>query len=126
MARLLTAFGQRGLMRLGGSLVGVSLIVFALVEWWPLDLAAFVIIGLGFYMVHTGIQLFATELAPDSRASAVALHAMFFFLGQGSGPIFYGFGFAHAGTFASITIGAVIMAVLGNFLALKLRRPAAV
>lgn len=123
MPMLLAAFGQRGLMRLGGSLVGAALIVFALAGSWPADLAAFVVIGLGFYMVHTGIQLFATELAPGSRASAVALHAMFFFLGQGSGPILYGFGFARIGMVASIAAAAFLMTALGFFLAHKLRRP---
>src|SRR5581483_11546714 len=123
MPLLLAAFGQRGLMRLGGLLVGAFLIVFGLAGSWPVDLAAFVMIGLGFYMVHTGIQLFATELAPDSRASAVALHAMFFFLGQGSGPIFYGFGLAHIGVTASVVVAAAVMAGLGLFLSQRLRRP---
>jgi MFS family permease len=123
MPLLLSAFGQRGMMRLGGMLACVALIVFALAGWWPVDLAAFVMLGLGFYMVHTGIQLFATELAPAARASAVALHAMFFFLGQGSGPIFYGLGIGSIGATASIAIAAVTMVVLGLFLAQKLRRP---
>lgn len=122
MPLLLSLFGQRGLMRLGGLLVGGALVVFAFASWWPADFATFVVIGLGFYMIHTGIQLFATELAPASRASAVALHAMFFFLGQGSGPIFYGFGFARVGTILSIVVAAAIMIALGLFLAHKLRR----
>jgi hypothetical protein len=104
-------------------LAGAALIVFAFAGWWPLDLAAFVVLGLGFYMVHTGIQLFATELAPASRASAVALHAMFFFLGQGSGPIFYGLGIGAIGAIASIMVAATVMTALGQFLAQKLRRP---
>jgi MFS family permease len=124
MPLLLSAFGQRGLMRLGGLLVGTALIVFAHAGWWPLDLAAFVVVGLGFYMIHTGIQLFATELAPASRASAVALHAMFFFLGQGSGPVVYGLGIAAIGPAASIALAAILIAALGLFLAQKLRRPA--
>lgn len=125
MPFLLATFGQRGLMRLGGMLVGGALVAFALAGYWPADLAAFVIIGLGFYMIHTGIQFFATELAPDSRASAVALHAMFFFIGQGSGPVLYGLGMRWLGPIASIAVAACIMAALGLFLAQKLRRPAA-
>jgi predicted MFS family arabinose efflux permease len=126
MPLLLSAFGHQGLMRLGGLLVAAALIAFAFAGLWPVDFAAFVVIGLGFYMIHTGIQLFATELAPASRASAVALHAMFFFLGQGSGPIFYGFAIGSIGVPASVIIAAACMAALGMFLAQKLRRPPAV
>jgi predicted MFS family arabinose efflux permease len=126
MPLLLSAFGHGGLMRLGGLLVAAALIAFAFAGLWPVDFAAFVVIGLGFYMIHTGIQLFATELAPASRASAVALHAMFFFLGQGSGPIFYGFAIGSIGVPASVIIAAACMAALGMFLAQKLRRPPAV
>jgi predicted MFS family arabinose efflux permease len=123
MPMLLSLFGQPGLMRLGGLLVASALIVFAWAGWWPVGFAAFVALGLGFYMIHTGIQLFATELAPASRASAVALHAMFFFLGQGSGPVFYGLGIGKLGAHVSIAIAAAVMAGLGLFLAAKLRRP---
>ncbi len=125
MPFLLAVFGQRGLMRLGGLLVAVAMVVFVSVGFWPLDFVAFVILGLGFYMIHTGIQFFATELAPAARASAVALHAMFFFLGQGSGPIFYGLAIGRFGATVATVIAASIMIVLGLYLAQKLRRPQA-
>ncbi len=122
---LLVLFGQRGLMMLGGSLVGCAFVAFALAGLWQFDLAAFVVIGIGFYMIHTGIQVFTTELAPNARASAVALHAMFFFLGQGAGPVVYGLGFATLGETASLCISAMLMLVLGLVCASKLRRPQA-
>ncbi len=120
---LLMAFGQRGLMRLGGILVGSALICFALSPWWQLDLGAFLNIGLGFYMIHTGIQVFTTELAPTARASAVALHACFFFLGQGSGPVLYGLGIGRIGPTATLFMTATAMALLGAYCAHRLRRP---
>ncbi|HVX98562.1 MAG TPA: MFS transporter [Pseudorhodoplanes sp.] len=123
MPALLAAFGQRGLMRLGGALVACALLLFAWAWWWPFELAAFVVLGFGFYMIHTGIQVFATELAPGARASAVALHAMFFFLGQGSGPVLYGFAIGKAGVTATIAIAAVLMVGLGLFLGRMLRHP---
>ena len=41
------------------------------------------------------IQIYASELAPAARGSAMALHSFFFFLGQAVGPIVYGVGLLH-------------------------------
>src|SRR5262249_49622583 len=65
----------------------------ALDAWWPLAMLAFGLLGFGFYLLHGSIQVFMTELAPEARGSAVALHSSSFFLGQAIGPIFYGLGF---------------------------------
>ena len=58
---------------------------------------AFVLVGVGFYMIHNSLQTQATELAPGNRGSAVAAHAFFFFLGQAAGPVVYGHSFAAIG-----------------------------
>jgi predicted MFS family arabinose efflux permease len=120
---LLRVFGQRGLMRLGGSLVGAALLAFGLSPFWIADFGAFLLIGFGFYMIHTGIQTFTTELAPTARASGVALHAFFFFLGQGSGPIAYGAGLTSIGPLPSLAVAAAAMVILGLYCAHRLRRP---
>ena len=46
---------------------------------------AMVVLGLGFYMLHNSFQTQVTEIAPTARASAVALHAFSFFVGQALG-----------------------------------------
>lgn len=120
---MLQLSSQQGLMLMGGACAASALILFAASGWWQLDLGAFVFIGIGFYMIHTGIQVFTTELAPTARASAVALHAFFFFLGQGTGPILYGIGFAHAVPAVSLTIAAAALLLLGIVCAWRLRRP---
>ena len=53
--------------------------------------------GWGFYMIHGCLQVFASELSVEARATALSLHSFFFFMGQTIGPIAYGFGIQHAG-----------------------------
>jgi predicted MFS family arabinose efflux permease len=84
----------------------------ALHAWWPLALLAFGLRGLGFYLPHGSIQVFMTELAPEARGSAAALHSSSFFLGQAIGPIAYGLGFAWAGQGATLVIAAIGVAVV--------------
>jgi predicted MFS family arabinose efflux permease len=76
-------------------------------------------------MIHNSLQTQATELAPDARGAAVALHAFFFFLGQACGPVVYRFGFANAGLLSPLPIlaAAATMAALGFFVANMLAKP---
>ena len=46
---------------------------------------AIALVGAGFYMLHTTVQIHVTQVAPEERGSAVALFATFLFLGQASG-----------------------------------------
>jgi hypothetical protein len=77
-------------------------------------------------MIHGCIQVFASELSVDARASALALHSFFFFMGQTLGPIAYGFGLAKAGKIPTLLTAAAIMIALGFACAklLRQRRPA--
>ncbi|HPG89266.1 MAG TPA: MFS transporter, partial [Hyphomicrobium sp.] len=88
---------------------------------WPYEMAIMSVIGLGFYMIHNSLQTQATELAPSNRASAVAAHAFFFFLGQAVGPLVYRFGFDHAGIDATLVGAGVLMALTGVATAAGLR-----
>ena len=125
MLRLLK--GQMNLIRAGGVVAGLGLAGYAFAGSWPLEAAAFVLTGLGFYTIHNSLQTQATELAPGARGAAVALHAFFFFFGQACGPVLYQFGFASAGLLSPlpILIGGSVMAVLGFVVASQLSRPLA-
>ena len=48
-------------------------------------------------MIHGCLQVFASELSVEARATALSLHSFFFFMGQTVGPIAYGFGLLHGG-----------------------------
>ena len=61
------------------------LVVIALRVPWPVEFANFVLLGFGFYMLHAVIQIYASELAPAARGSAMALHSFFFFSARRSG-----------------------------------------
>ena len=64
---------------------------------WQLQFGNLVLMGWGFYMIHGSLQVFASELSVEARATALSLHSFFFFMGQTVGPIAYGFGIGHAG-----------------------------
>jgi len=110
---LLEMFGQRLIMISGGILAALALSAVALHGAWPLALLAFLVLGLGFYQLHGSIQVFMTELAPEARGASVALHSTFFFLGQATGPVLYGVGFAWAGQSATLLAAAIAVAMIG-------------
>jgi predicted MFS family arabinose efflux permease len=87
---LVRHLGPRLMMRLGGGLAGCALLLMGQAPLAGLFIAGGVLLGLGFFMLHNSMQTRVTEVAPQSRASAVALHAFHFFLGQATGPIVVG------------------------------------
>jgi predicted MFS family arabinose efflux permease len=62
-----------------------------------------------------------TELSQTARGAAASLHSCSFFLGQASGPVVYGFAFAHLGEDASLLIAAALVLAVG-FVCAKLLR----
>jgi len=78
--------------------------------------------GWGFYMIHGCLQVFASELSVDARATALSLHSSFFFMGQTIGPIAYGFGIQHAGKGPTLLAAAAVMIALGFVCARLLRK----
>jgi predicted MFS family arabinose efflux permease len=124
VSRLLALFGERRMMRLGGAIMGFCLCVIAARVVWPLEFLNFALLGLGFYMLHAVIQIYASELAPKARGSAMALHSFFFFLGQAIGPIVYGAGLNSIGIPPVLVFGAAVLVGVGLTCAQWLRRPA--
>lgn len=111
--QMLKIFGTRGLMIWGSLLVAAMLCVSTLRLMWPLEFAAFMVMGVGFYMMHSCFQLAASELAPKARGSALALHSSFFFTGHAIGPLFYYYGLAHAGVTLTLIGAAAIVVATG-------------
>ncbi len=90
VGRLLPRFGERGLVRLGGSVVTVAYVAVAVSPDWRLLPPLVFLAGIGFYMFHSTLQTKATELAPTARGTAVALFAFCLFLGQSTGAVLFG------------------------------------
>jgi predicted MFS family arabinose efflux permease len=122
VSAFLTRLGVRGMMIAGASLVALQLAAVAFGPDWKVQLACLLLMGWGFYMIHGCIQVFASELSVDARATALALHSFFFFMGQTLGPIAYGFGIAHAGKIATLLTAGAIMILLGLACAQLLRQ----
>lgn len=120
---LLKTLGETSMMRIGGIVMGLCIAFIALRAPWGADVAAFALLGLSFYMLHAVIQVYASELAPAARGSAMALHSFFFFLGQAAGPAVYKFGFDWIGSTAAITAGGAVLIINGLITAHYLRRP---
>ena len=107
----------------GGFFAAAALVILGLGGDWKLDAAAMLLLGLGFYMLHNTFQVQVTELAPQARASAVALHAFSFFCGQALGVVLMGFGLRHGGLTASTTVAALAILLVGLVASVILTRP---
>ncbi|WP_044542709.1 MFS transporter [Bradyrhizobium sp. LTSP885] len=126
VARLLPWLGMRGMMIVGATLVGMQLGAVAFGLTWKPQMLSLLVMGWGFYMIHGCLQVFASELSVEARATALSLHSFFFFMGQTVGPIAFGFGLQHVGKSATLTCAAAVIIVLGFVCAkfLKQRLPA--
>jgi len=126
VSRFLPRLGVNGMMITGASLVGLQLAAIAFGPGWQIQTISLLIMGWGFYMIHGCLQVFASELSVEARATALSLHSFFFFMGQTVGPIAYGFGIENFGKVATLLTSAAIIILLGFACArlLRQRRPA--
>jgi predicted MFS family arabinose efflux permease len=115
---LLGRLGQARMVMLGGALAAAALLGFGLAPSATLFIAAGLALGTGFYMLHNSIQTRVTEVAPEARGSAVALHAFHFFTGQSLGPVLVGLAIAGFGAGPAMAVAAVGILALG----IRLRR----
>jgi predicted MFS family arabinose efflux permease len=122
VSRLLPRIGVKGLMLSGATLVALQLVAVAMGPHWKLQALSLLFMGWGFYMIHGCLQVFASELSVEARATALSLHSFFFFMGQTLGPIAYGFGIHHAGKIPTLLIAASVMVALGIVCAKLLRQ----
>ena len=126
ISRFLPRLGVNGMMIAGATLVASQLTVAAFGPGATAQALSLLLMGWGFYMIHGCLQVFASELSVEARATALSLHSFFFFMGQTLGPIAYGFGIQHAGKVPTLLTAAAIMVALGIACArlLKQTRPA--
>jgi len=119
--RLVARLGPRKMMRLGGGCAGLGMWAMAAAPSGALFVAAGLLLGLGFFMLHNSMQTRVTEISPESRASAVSLHAFHFFMGQALGAVVLGWGRAALGLPATLVLAGIGAAALG--LAIASRTP---
>jgi predicted MFS family arabinose efflux permease len=126
VSRFLPQLGVKGMMIVGGSVVGLQLAIIAFGPSWKVQAISLLFMGWGFYTIHGCLQVFASELSVEARATAMSLHSFFFFMGQTVGPIAYGFGILNVGKTPTLLTSAAIMVALGFACArlLRQRKPA--
>jgi predicted MFS family arabinose efflux permease len=123
VGRLLRWFGQKKVMMVGGAFTSIALAIVGFGPPWPVQAAAFALMGLGFYMLHASIQVYVTELAPATRSSAVAFHTFSFFVGGGLSPLVYGASIANLGPPLTLGVAAIAMLAIGIVSAQLLVKP---
>ncbi|MCC6870382.1 MAG: MFS transporter [Burkholderiales bacterium] len=121
-ARLLGRFGETGLARLGGALMGAYFILLAVMPSWLLALPACLAGGLGFYMLHTTLQTHATEMAPAMRGTAVTLFSAALFMGQSLGVAIAAVIVDRSSAVPVFVISALALPVLGFAFAREIHR----
>jgi len=105
--------GPPRMLALGGMLCGAALLAIAVAPHWLLVALAMVFLGCGFFLMHNSIQTRVTEVAPNARGAAVALHAFSYFLGQSLSPVVFGTGLAALGAPATLGLCAAGVVALG-------------
>jgi predicted MFS family arabinose efflux permease len=124
VSRFLPWLGVRGMMISGGMLVAAQIVAVGIGPDWRIQILNFILMGWGFYMLHGCLQVFASELSEQARATALSLHSFFFYMGQTAGPIAYGLGLSLAGKLPTLAASAVIITILGFVCARLLARKA--
>ncbi len=113
---ILRRLGQGRMVVLGGALVALSFVLFAVSPWLALFILCGLLLGTGFYMIHNSIQTRVTEVAPKARGSATAMHAFSFYVGQSVGVAVFGVAAAGLGLVATLLTCAGGALALGLWL----------
>ena len=119
---LIRRFDQAALVLAGGTTVGVCACIFAWAPHWLPAVPASLLAGFGFFMLHNTMQANATDMAPGSRGTAVALFSVCLFFGQSVGVVFAASLIGKIGSSAVIAAGGLLMALAGMVFARALKR----
>jgi predicted MFS family arabinose efflux permease len=122
VSRFLPKLGVKGMMISGATLVGLQLAAVGFGPVWKIQFVNLLVMGWGFYMIHGCLQVFASELSVEARATAMSLHSFFFFMGQTIGPIGYGLGLDRIGKLWTLLSAAAVIIALGLVCARLLRQ----
>jgi len=112
---IIRTLGESGMVRVGGVSGLTGYLMLILLPDWQFAVLGNFLLGFGFSMLHNTLQTNATQMAPDSRGSAVSLFAFSLFLGQASGvallgPVVDGFGYTPA--FVACGVGMLGIGIL--------------
>jgi MFS transporter, YNFM family, putative membrane transport protein len=121
----LVAMLSRGRIAVFGSFalaLGFGLMAVAPALWTVV--ACLMLLGLGFYMLHTGLQTEATQMIPEARGTALAMFASLLFVGQAAGVALAGPFFDRFGAPPLYAVAALALPVIAAWFARGIARPA--
>jgi predicted MFS family arabinose efflux permease len=105
--------GERRMVLAGGIVMGLGFFgLYAMPVAWlaaPISLA----LGFGTYLLHNTLQTNATQMAPATRGTAMALFAFCFFNGQAIGVSLAGYAYDHGGALPLLVVPAAVLPVVG-------------
>jgi predicted MFS family arabinose efflux permease len=84
-SRLIVWLKEKGLAMAAGLILCAAFLIFSFGKAWVWAIPASYLAGVGFYMLHNTLQTNATQMAPLSRGTAVAMFVAAFFIGQSAG-----------------------------------------
>ncbi|MGI8895187.1 MAG: MFS transporter [Casimicrobiaceae bacterium] len=121
---LVRRLGEPGLATGGGIVLALCFAGIALGSTPLVAVAACLVAGLGFYMLHNTLQVNATQMAPAQRGSSLALFACVLFVGHAVGVTLAGLLAERFGTAPVIAgAGALLLTVGLTFAAARRRKP---
>lgn len=98
------------LILVGGSLAVLAYVPLAVSPGVVEVVVGTVLLGAGWAFMHSTLQTWATDMAPDSRATAVSLFATMLFTGSAVGAAIFG-PLVDAGSFRAIFVITLVVAV---------------
>jgi predicted MFS family arabinose efflux permease len=123
IAWMLRHWGIGLMLPIAGALSAAAFVTIGWAGAWQIDALAMMVLGFSFYVLHTSFQTQVTELAPEARASAVALHAFSFFVGQALGVAAIGVAIGAIGWGWTLIVCALVAIALGVTAAVVILSP---
>jgi predicted MFS family arabinose efflux permease len=125
-ARLLVRrLGERRMVLVGGILMGAGYFAWLASPLWMLAGPIALLVGFGTYLFHNTLQTHATQMAPATRGTAVALFAFCLFVGQALGVTLSGWAFDRWGHGPMLLAPALALPFVGWWFARELQRRSA-
>jgi predicted MFS family arabinose efflux permease len=123
--QLVRRLGERRMVLVGGILMGAGYLAWLASPLWMLAGPIALLVGFGTYLFHNTLQTHATQMAPATRGTAVALFAFCLFVGQAIGVSLAGWAFDRWG-YAPMLLGTTVaLPLVGGWFARELQRRSA-
>lgn len=122
--RIVRRFGERRMVFTGGLMMGAGYFAWWLMPWGLAAAPVALLVGFGTYLYHNTLQTHATQMAPETRGTAMACFASCLFMGQAIGVSLAGYAFDHLGRGPLLLLPALVLPLAGWTFARALRRRA--